>query len=218
MANRNRTVSLPAIPQPNGRYTHAFTITAAMIATAASAALAANGGNDDATILVADDTLSFRLTLPELPCIVEEVGLCIRDPLQDVSDAAFNVTTATVGDSAVAARWIPATELNLNGTEVLLTSSKNTLADTTLGNTNSEIGGLTVSAGYVQAEVVALRDKNEELADDVRNVQILGTPKRYTSTNYIVVLLTPASGKNLLNIDKGEICVAANILMRSHFA
>jgi hypothetical protein len=38
----------------------------------------------------------------------------------------------------------------------------------TLGNTNAEIGGLTISAAYAQAEVTALRDKTEELADDLR--------------------------------------------------
>ena len=37
-----------------------------------------------------------------------------------------------------------------------------------LGNTNNEIGGLTIGASYSQAEVTALRDKAEELADDVR--------------------------------------------------
>ena len=38
----------------------------------------------------------------------------------------------------------------------------------TLGNTDSEIGSLTISAAYSQSEVQALRDKCEELADDVR--------------------------------------------------
>ena len=38
----------------------------------------------------------------------------------------------------------------------------------TLGNTDNEIGGLTISTVYSQAEVQALRDKCEELADDVR--------------------------------------------------
>ena len=41
-------------------------------------------------------------------------------------------------------------------------------ATVTLGNTDNEIGGLTISAAYSQAEVQALRDKCEELADDVR--------------------------------------------------
>jgi hypothetical protein len=43
----------------------------------------------------------------------------------------------------------------------------------TLGNTNSEIGGLTISAVYSDTEVIALRDKCEELADDVRALSTL---------------------------------------------
>jgi len=42
----------------------------------------------------------------------------------------------------------------------------------TLGNTNGEIGGLTISGSYSQAEVTALRDKVEELADDVRALYV----------------------------------------------
>ena len=38
----------------------------------------------------------------------------------------------------------------------------------TLGNTDNEIGGLAIGETYSQAEVQALRDKCEELADDVR--------------------------------------------------
>ena len=43
-----------------------------------------------------------------------------------------------------------------------------TKATVTLGNTDNEIGGLAISATYSQAEVQALRDKCEKLADDVR--------------------------------------------------
>jgi hypothetical protein len=46
-------------------------------------------------------------------------------------------------------------------------------AAVTLGNTDNEIGGLTLSAAYSQAEVQALRDKCEELADDVRALSAL---------------------------------------------
>lgn len=41
-------------------------------------------------------------------------------------------------------------------------------ATVSFGNMDNEIGGLTVSASYSQAEMQALRDKCEELADDVR--------------------------------------------------
>ncbi len=46
-------------------------------------------------------------------------------------------------------------------------------AAVTLGNANAEIGGLTISAAYSQSEVEALRDKCEELADDVRALSTL---------------------------------------------
>jgi hypothetical protein len=41
-------------------------------------------------------------------------------------------------------------------------------AAVTLGNADGEIGGLTISETPTQAEVQALRDACEELADDVR--------------------------------------------------
>ncbi|MGA1237747.1 MAG: hypothetical protein ACO34E_12880 [Limisphaerales bacterium] len=46
-------------------------------------------------------------------------------------------------------------------------------AAVTLGNVDGEIGGLTVSNPPTQAEVHALRDKCEELADDVRALSAL---------------------------------------------
>jgi len=46
-------------------------------------------------------------------------------------------------------------------------------AAVTLGNTDNEIGGLTISDPPTQAEVTALRDKCEELADDVRALSVL---------------------------------------------
>ena len=46
-------------------------------------------------------------------------------------------------------------------------------AAVTLGNVDGEIGGLTISDPPTQAEVQALRDKCEELADDVRALAVL---------------------------------------------
>jgi hypothetical protein len=42
-----------------------------------------------------------------------------------------------------------------------------------LGNVDGEIGGLTISDPPPQAEVQALRDACEELADDVRTLSAL---------------------------------------------
>ncbi len=46
-------------------------------------------------------------------------------------------------------------------------------AAVTIVNANGDIGTLTISAGYVQAEVQALRDACETLADDVRALGVL---------------------------------------------
>jgi len=46
-------------------------------------------------------------------------------------------------------------------------------AAVTLGNTDGEIGGLPISTTCSPAEVQALRDKCEELADDVRALSAL---------------------------------------------
>ena len=46
-------------------------------------------------------------------------------------------------------------------------------AAVTLGNTDGEIAGLTISDPPTQAEIQALRDKSEELADDVRALSAL---------------------------------------------
>lgn len=46
-------------------------------------------------------------------------------------------------------------------------------AAVTLGNVDGEISGLTISDPPTQAEVQALRDKCEELADDVRALSTL---------------------------------------------
>lgn len=206
MSNFNVAATAQNLPGHNRRFSHALKLTALEIAAAAVLAGA-----------VADDTLTFRIALPALPCVVGEVALGVPKPLADASDAAFNVTTASIGDTGSATKWIPATEVNVNGTEITLTSSKHTLASATLGNANSEISGLTIGGTYSQAEVQLLRTAAEELGDDVRNIQAMGA-KRYTSTNYINVLLTPASGKSLADLDTGEIVIAADILTLSDFA
>lgn len=56
-------------------------------------------------------------------------------------------------------------------------------AAVTLGNANSEISDLTISASYTQAEVQALRDKCEELADDVRALSALVHAQRTALVN-----------------------------------
>lgn len=60
-------------------------------------------------------------------------------------------------------------------------------AAVTLGNADNEIGGLTISAAYNQPEVQALRDKCEELADDVRALSTLVHSVRTALMNVNVI-------------------------------
>lgn len=50
--------------------------------------------------------------------LVECVSYALKTDFQDASDAAFNTTAITVGDSGDADRLLTSTEMNVNGTEV----------------------------------------------------------------------------------------------------
>jgi len=91
----------------------------------------------------------------------------------------LNVTTGTVKRHAGGYVW----EMQIGGsstarigfwgaTPVVQPSGANQAA-VTLGNTDGEIAGLTISDPPTQAEVQALRDACEELADDVRALSAL---------------------------------------------
>lgn len=66
-----------------------------------------------------------------------------------------------------------ATTVGFFGATAIAQQAGASQAAVTLGNANSEISGLTISADYSQSEVAALRDKCEELADDVRALSTL---------------------------------------------
>jgi hypothetical protein len=51
--------------------------------------------------------------------VVIKTELHLTIPFQDISDAAFNTSTISLGDATTATRYINASEANLNGTEVL---------------------------------------------------------------------------------------------------
>lgn len=87
--------------------------------------------------------------------------------IQDANNIALGSTTGTKFGTATTQK------LGLWGVTPVTQPAGSGQAAVTLGNTDNEIGGLTISAAYSQAEVQALRDKTEELADDVRNLSTL---------------------------------------------
>jgi hypothetical protein len=85
----------------------------------------------------------------------------------------LNVTQGTLKRHAGGFDWQTAvgaagSKIGFYGATPVTQPAEADQAMVTLGNADGEIGGLTVSDPPTQAEVQALRDKCEELADDVR--------------------------------------------------
>lgn len=87
--------------------------------------------------------------------------------ITDAKDVELDTTTGSkIGTSA-------SQKLAFYDTTPIVQPASGDQASVSLGNTDNEIGGLTISDPPTQAEVEALRDKCEELADDVRAVHTL---------------------------------------------
>ena len=87
--------------------------------------------------------------------------------LEDAANIVLNTTTGSKVGTATSQKlgfW--------NATPVIQPAAAGQAA-TVMGNADNEIGGLTIGGTYTQAEVVALRDRCEELADDVRALHTL---------------------------------------------
>jgi len=90
----------------------------------------------------------------------------------------FNVTQGTLKRHAGSYDWQTAVgatggKIGFYGATPVVQPAGAAQAAVTLGNTDGEIGSLIVSDPPTQAEVQALRDKCEELADDVRALSTL---------------------------------------------
>jgi hypothetical protein len=90
----------------------------------------------------------------------------------------FNVTQGTLKRHAGSYSWetvVGATgdKIGFFGATPVVQPSGANQAAVTLGNVDGEIGGLTISDPPTQAEVIALRDACEELADDIRVLSTL---------------------------------------------
>lgn len=106
-------------------------------------------------------------------------------PVTATTVDATTLTATTVNATTVNATTVDATTLTTDtftsdgtkigffGATTIVKPASANQAVVTLGNTNSEISGLTISETYSDDEVIALRDKCEELADDVRALSTL---------------------------------------------
>lgn len=135
----------------------AFTLT---VKTSAGTGVAVKQGKR--TLLYGDGT-NVVGALGNVAALDIDGDVTLADAKNVILDAATGTKIATANSQKLGF-W--------NATPVIQPAGSGQAA-VTLGNTDNEIGGLTISAAYSQAEVAALRDKCEELADDVRALSTL---------------------------------------------
>lgn len=76
-------------------------------------------GEGDLTETTANTAQAFTVAIP-VNTIIKDCLVLLDVPFEDTADAAFNSTAVTVGDSGSATRFMSATELNVNGTEITI--------------------------------------------------------------------------------------------------
>jgi len=82
----------------------------------------------DLTEETADTDQTIALMTVTAGVLVQNAALRIVDALEDASDSAFNSTKLSVGDGVVTNRFLQATEVNENGTEVNTVISGNSIS------------------------------------------------------------------------------------------
>lgn len=112
------------------------------------------------------NTLYFKGVFRTQNFLEGDSGVEIKN--EGLSAGQVTVAGATSGGTATT---IPGALTHTGATAGFFNTAPVSQPSVTLGNTNGEIGGLTISVAYSQGEVQALRDKCEELADDVRNIK-----------------------------------------------
>jgi hypothetical protein len=73
---------------------------------------------NDLTMVTVNTAQSFNIAALPVGSIIDRALTRLVTPFKDVSDAAFNLTPISVGDTGSATRFCNAQELNENGTEI----------------------------------------------------------------------------------------------------
>ncbi len=118
----------------------------------------------------AEDNLNVNLLGPASSTqkAVASEAIAVGDSVFTAASGKVQNEPAGAGTYYLVGRALTAAAADGDIVEIEPQSPQRTVVIATLGNIDAEIGGLTIGASYSQAEVQALRDKAEELADDVR--------------------------------------------------
>jgi DsbC/DsbD-like thiol-disulfide interchange protein len=82
----------------------------------------------DLTVSAADTDQTIALLSVAAGDVVEKAAIKLVTAFADASDAAFNDTQVQVGDGGDTDRFVAATQVNVNGTEVFFKANANTTA------------------------------------------------------------------------------------------
>jgi hypothetical protein len=83
--------------------------------------------HEDLTLTTADADQTIALLSVAAGDVVEKAAYKLVTAFSDASDAAFNDTKVQVGDGTDTDEYIAATQVNVNGTEVLYAANVNTV-------------------------------------------------------------------------------------------
>ena len=83
--------------------------------------------HEDLTLTTADADQTIALLSVAAGDVVEKAAYKLVTAFSDASDAAFNDTKVQVGDGTDTDEYIAATQVNVNGTEVLFAANVNTV-------------------------------------------------------------------------------------------
>jgi len=83
--------------------------------------------HEDLTLTTADADQTIALLSVVAGDVVEKAAIKLVTPFADASDAAFNDTKVQVGDGTDTDEYVAATQVNVNGTEVLFAANVNTV-------------------------------------------------------------------------------------------
>lgn len=141
------------------------------------------------------------LTVPA-NSLVRVVKSELKVAFKDASDAAFNTNALTIGDGSDADRLLPSTELNVNGTEVILKQ----------GPLGANFAAVTTTDATTEATVYALANALKVALNALIAQLNAGPEYVYTSETTVNLTIGSMAEKALADIDVGEVHIYFSII------
>ena len=126
----------------------------------------------DLTETVANTAQTIQILTTSIGDVVERVALSLQTPFEDSADTAFNTNLVTLGDGNDVDRFLPATEINDNATEVTYASGPGVVQIVAIPIT---LAGITGTGDVVTAYTPGFRFRIEALDFQIQTVVTTGS-------------------------------------------